>query len=149
MDIFSHIQTVLDELEKLPSVPMPLIIGVSEALSAALQMDRELTRLRERQMAKQQIKTKAEVTNSVIVGAKEIEDMIRARYPHIPADIAPPTCGFPGCPTLGCQPVPEGPAADPDQRIEVVEPEVLEPQMHTYLPRPAERLGNTEFEDGF
>ena len=37
-------------------------------------------------MAQQQIKTKSEVTNIVIVGAKEIEAMIRARYPHIPAD---------------------------------------------------------------
>lgn len=140
-------------------------------------------------MAKQQIKTKAKVTNVLIVNAAEIEAMVRVRYPHIPVkakltaetdlgclddilanvrmtwtdqsgdtkdlevppDIADPqplvgvpelkvTCGIPGCPALDCRPASTG----PDQRIEV-----LEAQRHTYRPHPAERLGSTEFEDGF
>lgn len=48
MDIFTQIQTVLDELQKLPDgiVTLALADGMQNVLSSAQQMDQELSRLR-------------------------------------------------------------------------------------------------------
>ena len=48
MDIFTHIQTVLDELNKLPdgTITVALADGMQNVLSSAQQMDHELNWLR-------------------------------------------------------------------------------------------------------